>query len=75
MWRQEPASEQQQVIVTDRFPSEVSVVTTRVGGKPWGVVSATAAADTTRHAEIMRALTAAGIPRQAIHEVLHGVRS
>ncbi|MDT0306828.1 hypothetical protein RM780_07610 [Streptomyces sp. DSM 44917] len=62
------------VLVTDEFPASVSVVTMRVEGRPYGVVSRTAAADRSRHAEIMRALTRAGIDRQAIREVLDGVR-
>lgn len=62
------------VIVTDGFPSTVSVVTVQVGGQPWGIVSRAAAADLSRHAEIMKALSAAGIDRQVIREALDGVR-
>ncbi|RKN40753.1 hypothetical protein D7294_16815 [Streptomyces hoynatensis] len=63
------------VIVTDEFPPTVSAVCVKISGQPFAVVSRAAVADLGRHAEIMRALTIGGISRQAICEVLDGVRS
>jgi hypothetical protein len=68
--------QQPPVVIADGFAPTVSVVSVHIDGKPRGVVvSRAAVADLARHAEITRALTAAGIPRRAIYEVLHGVRS
>ncbi|GAA2364886.1 hypothetical protein GCM10010417_27210 [Streptomyces carpaticus] len=62
------------VVLTDRLPSTVTVVTLQVHNQMCGVVNRSAARDPRKRRAIEESLAAAGIGPHAIREVLDGVR-
>jgi len=62
------------VVVTDLQSRNVAAFTADMNGSPVAVVNALAREDPVVREEAKRALAAAGIDADTIHEVLHGIR-